>query len=225
AANMHFMKSDMAGAATVLGSMLAIAELQLPLRATAWLCLAENMPGGHAARPGDVFTMFGGKPVENLNTDAEGRLVMADGLVAASAEKPDVIIDIATLTGAQLISLGRRTSGIMGDSGVRDALVSAAGTSGESAWGMPMPEELRASLDSTVADLANAGERNGGMMTAAAFLQEFVGEVDGRKIPWAHIDIAGPSYNDVAPYGYVPKNGTGSGLRTLVTYAEALAAR
>ncbi len=225
AANMHYMKSDMAGAATVLGTMLAIAELGLPLRATAWLCLAENMPGGHAARPGDVFTMFGGKTVENLNTDAEGRLVMADGLVAASAEKPDVIIDIATLTGAQLISLGRRTSGIMGDSGVRDALVSAAGTSGESAWGMPMPEELRASLDSTVADLANAGERNGGMMTAAAFLQEFVGEVDGQKIPWAHIDIAGPSYNDVAPYGYVPKNGTGSGLRTLLTYAEELAAQ
>lgn len=222
-ANMHHMKSDMAGAATVLGTILAIAELGLPVRTTAWLCLAENMPGGNAARPGDVFTMFGGKTVEILNTDAEGRLVMADGLVAASAEKPDVVIDIATLTGAQMVALGRRTTGIMGDEVVRDALVQAAATSGETAWGMPLPDELRSSLDSTVADLANAGERNGGMMTAAVFLQEFIGEVDGQRIPWAHIDIAGPAFNDVAPYGYVPKNGTGAGLRTLVAYAEHLA--
>ncbi|WP_417218994.1 leucyl aminopeptidase [Arthrobacter sp.] len=224
-ANMHHMKSDMAGAATVLGTILAIAELGLPVRTTAWLCLAENMPGGNAARPGDVFTMFGGKTVEILNTDAEGRLVMADGLVAASADKPDVVIDIATLTGAQMVALGRRTSGIMGEETVRDALVEAAAVSGESVWAMPLPEELRASLDSTVADLANAGDRNGGMMTAAVFLQEFVGEVDGNKIPWAHIDIAGPAFNDVAAYGYVPKDGTGSGLRTLVAYAERLAGK
>lgn len=224
-ANMHHMKSDMAGAATVLGTISAIAELGLPVRATAWLCLAENMPGGNAARPGDVFTMFGGKTVEILNTDAEGRLVMADGLVAASAEKPDVVIDIATLTGAQMVALGRRTSGVMGDNGIRDALVSAAEATGESVWGMPLPDELRSSLDSTVADLANAGDRNGGMMTAAVFLEEFVGEVDGKKIPWAHIDIAGPAFNDVAPYGYVPKNGTGAGLRTLLAYAEQLAAK
>lgn len=224
-ANMHHMKSDMAGAATVLGTISAIAELGLPVRTTAWLCLAENMPGGNAARPGDVFTMFGGKTVEILNTDAEGRLVMADGLVAASAEKPDVVIDIATLTGAQMVALGRRTSGVMGDNGIRDALVSAAEATGESVWGMPLPEELRSSLDSTVADLANAGDRNGGMMTAAVFLEEFVGEVDGKKIPWAHIDIAGPAFNDVAPYGYVSKNGTGAGLRTLLAYAEQLAAQ
>ncbi|WP_372697856.1 leucyl aminopeptidase [Arthrobacter sp. JSM 101049] len=224
-ANMHHMKSDMAGAATVLGTISAIAELGLPVRTTAWLCLAENMPGGNAARPGDVFTMFGGKTVEILNTDAEGRLVMADGLVAASAEKPDVVIDIATLTGAQMVALGRRTSGIMGDDGVRDALVEAATLSGETAWGMPLPEELRPALDSTVADLANAGDRNGGMMTAAVFLQEFVGEVDGQKIPWGHIDIAGPAFNDVAPYAYVPKNGTGAGLRTLLAFAERLAAK
>lgn len=224
-ANMHHMKSDMAGAATVLGTVMAIAELGLPVRTTAWLCLAENMPGGNASRPGDVLTMFGGKTVEILNTDAEGRLVMADGLVAASAEKPDVVIDIATLTGAQVVALGRRTSGIMGDGVVRDALVRAAESAGESAWGMPLPEELRSTLDSTVADLANAGDRPGGMMTAAVFLQEFVGEVDGKKIPWAHIDIAGPAFNDAAPYGYVPKNGTGSGLRTLLAYAELLAAQ
>lgn len=224
-ANMHHMKSDMAGAATVLGTISAIAELGLSVRTTAWLCLAENMPGGNAARPGDVFTMFGGKTVEILNTDAEGRLVMADGLVAASAEKPDVVIDIATLTGAQMVALGRRTSGVMGDHGIRDALVSSAEATGESVWGMPLPEELRSSLDSTVADLANAGDRNGGMMTAAVFLEEFVGEVDGKKIPWAHIDIAGPAFNDVAPYGYVPKDGTGAGLRTLLAYAEQLAAK
>ena len=224
-ANMHHMKSDMAGAATALQTVLAIAELGLPVRATAWLCLAENMPSGAATRPGDVVTMFGGKTVEILNTDAEGRLVMADGIVAAGLEKPDAIIDIATLTGAQLIALGNRTAGIMGDDEVRDALKSAADRSGESAWPMPLPEELRPSIDSEVADLANIGERHGGMMTAAVFLREFVGETDGRPIPWAHIDIAGPSFNNGAAYGYTPKNATGCSLRTLLAYAEELADR
>ncbi|MFB0833342.1 leucyl aminopeptidase [Arthrobacter halodurans] len=225
AANMHQMKSDMAGAATVLQAVLAIAELGLPVRATAWLCLAENMPSGSASRPGDVVTMFGGKTVEILNTDAEGRLVMADGLVAAAEDKPDVVIDVATLTGAQLIALGNRTAGIMGDDEVRDALKAASDRAGETAWPMPLPEELRPSIDSQVADLANIGERHGGMMTAAVFLREFVGEVDGRKIPWAHLDIAGPAFNDGAAYGYTPKNATGSTLRTLLAYAEELAAR
>ncbi|MEE1620255.1 leucyl aminopeptidase [Zafaria sp. Z1313] len=224
-ASMFTMKSDMAGAATVLQAVLAIAELGLPVKATAWLCLAENMPSGTATRPGDVVTMFGGKTVEILNTDAEGRLVMADGLVAASAEKPDALIDVATLTGAQLIALGNRTTGIMGEDGLRDALKAAADRSGETAWPMPLPEELRPSIDSQVADLANIGERHGGMMTAAVFLREFVGEVDGTPIPWAHLDIAGPSFNEGSPYGYTPKNATGASLRTLVAYAESLAAR
>ena len=220
AAGMHLMKNDMAGAATVFQALVAIAELGLPIKATAWLCLAENMPGGGSTRPGDVITIFGGKTVEVLNTDAEGRLVMADGLVAASAENPDAIIDVATLTGAQVVALGNRTAGIMGQSELRDALVSAADRAGETTWAMPIPEELRPSLDSQVADLANIGERMGGMMTAAAFLEEFVGEVDGAKIPWAHMDIAGPAFNESAPYGYTHKNATGASVRTLVALAE-----
>ncbi|APF39761.1 leucyl aminopeptidase [Neomicrococcus aestuarii] len=223
--NMDQMKSDMAGAATALHTVLALAELKAPVRATAWLCMAENMPGGNATRPGDVITMFGGKTVEVLNTDAEGRLVMADGLAAASLEEPDVILDIATLTGAQLVALGRRTTGIMGAPEVRDALHETAQAVGETSWPMPLPEELRATIASQVADLANIGERLGGMMTAAVFLQEFVGEARGAKIPWAHIDIAGPSYNDTAAYGYTGKNGTGAMLRTLVAYAQGLAAK
>ncbi|RZU61132.1 leucyl aminopeptidase [Zhihengliuella halotolerans] len=223
AANMHHMKSDMAGAATALQTVLAVAELGLPVKVTAWLCLAENMPSGSATRPGDVVTMFNGKTVEILNTDAEGRLVMGDGLAAASLEKPDVVLDIATLTGAQMVALGRRTTGLMGDDEVRDALKAAADAAGETAWPMPLPEELRPSIASEVADLANIGERFGGMMTAAVFLQEFVGEVDGHRIPWAHIDIAGPSFNDSGAFGYTPKNGTGTMVRTLVAYTESLA--
>lgn len=222
AANMHAMKCDMAGAATVFQAIVAMAELGLPVKVTGWLCLAENMPGGGATRPGDVISIFGGKTVEVLNTDAEGRLVMADGLVAASAEKPDALIDVATLTGAQMVALGLRTAGVMGDPVLRDAVVAAADKAGETAWGMPLPEELRPSIDSQVADLANIGERMGGMMTAAVFLNEFVGEVNGTKIPWAHVDIAGPAFNEQAPYGYTHKNGTGSSVRTLVALAEEM---
>ncbi len=150
---------------------------------------------------------------------------MADGIVAASMEKPDAIIDVATLTGAQLIALGLRTAGVMGSDSVTAALKSAADRAGELVWPMPLPEELRPSLDSQVADLANIGERNGGMMTAAVFLREFVGKNgDGQQIPWAHVDIAGPSFNNGAPYGYTPKQGTGCTVRTLVAYAEDLLA-
>ncbi|MGB9036363.1 leucyl aminopeptidase [Arthrobacter sp. UCD-GKA] len=222
AAGMHAMKCDMAGAATIFQAIVAIAELGLPIKVTGWLCLAENMPGGASTRPGDVITMFGGKTVEVLNTDAEGRLVMADGLVAASAEKPDALIDVATLTGAQMVALGLRTAGVMGDETLRNAVVSAADKAGEAAWAMPMPEELRPTIDSQVADLANIGERMGGMMTAAVFLNEFVGESDGTKIPWAHLDIAGPAFNEQAAYGYTHKNGTGSSVRTLVALAEEM---
>ena len=204
---------------------LAIAELGLPLKVTAWLCLAENMPSGTAQRPSDVLTTYGGRTVEVLNTDAEGRLVMADGLAIASEENPDVIIDVATLTGAQMVALGNRVSAVMGEDGVRDAVKAAADRAGELFWPMPLPEELRASLDSPTADLANIGERFGGMMTAAVFLREFVGEVDGVKIPWAHLDIAGPAFNEGAPYGYTPKEGTGVAVRTLVSYAEDVLAR
>jgi leucyl aminopeptidase len=221
AVGMGDMKSDMAGAAVVLNTVLAIAGLGLNVKATAWLCIAENMPSGAAQRPADVLTMFGGKTVEVLNTDAEGRLVMADGIVAASQEYPDAIIDVATLTGAQLIALGNRTAGVMGSDSVTGPLKAAADRAGELVWPMPLPEELRPSLDSEVADLANIGERHGGMMTAAVFLREFVGKgKDGEQIPWAHIDIAGPSFNNGSPYGYTPKQGTGCTVRTLLAYVE-----
>jgi leucyl aminopeptidase len=216
----------MAGAAAVLSAVLAVAELGLPVKVTGWLCLAENMPSGTATRPSDVLTMFGGKTVEVLNTDAEGRLVMADGIAAASLEQPDVILDVATLTGAQVVALGNRTAAVMGDEGVSNAIKAAADRAGELFWPMPLPEELRASLDSQVADLANIGERMGGMMTAAVFLNEFVGEgADGSTIPWAHLDIAGPAFNEGAPYGYTPKHGTGVAVRTLVSYVEDVLAR
>jgi leucyl aminopeptidase len=225
ASGMMTMKLDMAGAAAVLNSVLAIAELGLPVKATAWLCLAENMPSGTAQRPSDVITTYGGRTVEVLNTDAEGRLVMADALAAASEEAPDVILDVATLTGAQMVALGSRVSAVMGDDGVRAAVKEAADRSGEQFWPMPFPEELRSTLDSSVADLKNIGDKFGGMLTAGIFLQEFVGETDGEKIPWAHLDIAGPAFNEGPPYGYTPKEGTGVAVRTLVAYAEDVVSR
>ncbi|MDS2171910.1 MULTISPECIES: leucyl aminopeptidase [unclassified Nesterenkonia] len=232
AASMTTMKLDMGGAATVLAVVRAAADLNLPIKVTGWLCLAENMPSATAQRPEDVITIRGGKTVEVLNTDAEGRLVMADGLVAASEENPDALIDVATLTGAQMIALGLRTTGVMGEEQLRSALVDAAEDSGEKLWPMPIPEEARSGFDSEVADLTNLGDRNGGMLGAAAFLREFVGEREGadsgaldpeaRRIPWAHLDIAGPAFNEKSPYGYTPKAGTGVMVRTLVTYLEGL---
>jgi len=213
---METMKSDMAGAAAVLHTVLAAAALDLPVAVTGWLCLAENMPSGSAQRPSDVITQRGGTTVEVLNTDAEGRLVLADGLVAAIEEGPDVVVDIATLTGAQIVALGTRVSAVMGTEHVRDQLVSAAATSGELVWPMPLPGELRAGLKSSVADIANvASDRSGGMLTAGVFLREFVGET-----PWAHIDIAGPSFNEGEPWGYTPAGGTGVGVRTLLALLE-----
>lgn len=218
AAGMEAMKSDMAGAAAVLHTVVAAARLGLPVAVTGWLCLAENMPSGTAQRPSDVLTIRGGKTVEVLNTDAEGRLVMADGLVAAIEEKPDVVIDIATLTGAQLVALGHRVSAVMGTDDVRGEVVAAAEVSGEQFWPMPLPADLRAGLKSKVADLANIGDRFGGMLTAGIFLQEFVGTT-----PWAHLDIAGPAYNERTAHGYTPVGGTGVGVRTLLALLEGRA--
>lgn len=225
AASMMTMKCDMGGAAAILNATLAAAELGLAVKVTAWLCIAENMPSATAIRPSDVITIFGGKTVEVLNTDAEGRLVMADGLAIASTEHPDVLLDVATLTGAQMIALGNRVSGVMGDEQISENVKHAADKAGELFWTMPIPEELRPSLDSPVADLANIGEKAGGMMTAAAFLKEFVGNAkSGGQIPWAHLDIAGPAFNESGAYGYTPKQGTGTAVRTLISYAEGLAA-
>ena len=218
---MEWMKADMGGAAAVIAAIVAIARLELPLRVTAWAPMAENMPSGNAQRPSDVLTTYGGRTVEVLNTDAEGRLILADALVAAGEERPDLIVDAATLTGAQLVALGSRTSAIMSnDEDVRDRVHNAAQRAGEAMWPMPLPEELRKSMDSEVADIANMGDKYGGMLVAGLFLQEFVGE----GLKWAHLDIAGPAFNEGKPYGYTPKGGTGAAVRTLVQIAEDLAA-
>nr|WP_269205103.1 leucyl aminopeptidase [Motilibacter aurantiacus] len=220
-ASMETMKCDMGGAAAVLAAVVAVARLGLPVRVTAWMPLAENMPSGSAIRPSDVLTMYGGRTVEVLNTDAEGRLVLADAIVAACEEKPDVLVDTATLTGAQMVALGSRTAAVMSnDEALRESVQAAAARVGENVWPMPLPEELRKSMDSQVADIANMGDRYGGMLVAGLFLKEFVAE----GVPWAHLDIAGPAFNEGEPFGYTPKGGTGASVRTLVALAEDLAA-
>jgi leucyl aminopeptidase len=226
AGSMLTMKTDMTGAATVMSVVVAAADLGLPVRLTAWMCIAENMPSGTASRPDDVHRIRGGKTVENLNTDAEGRIVLADGLVAASEENPDAIIDVATLTGASVVALGNRYVGTLGDDELVARVVAVANGVGETLWPMPMPTELRPLLNSDIADIANVkpGNTAGGMLLAAAFLKEFVGSTgegdEKRQIPWAHLDIAGPSNNGGGGYGYTPKGPTGVAVRTLIALAE-----
>jgi leucyl aminopeptidase len=195
----------------------AIADLGPAVNVIGYLPLAENMPSGTAQRPSDVITIYGGRTVEVLNTDAEGRLVLADALVRSGEDAPDLVIDIATLTGAQLVALGPRIMGVMAnDDEVLTGVVDAARRAGEAAWPMPLPDELRHGLDSSVADLANvSGDRNGGMLVAGLFLREFV--PDG--VRWAHLDIAGPAYHEGEAYGYTPKGGTGAAVRSLVQIA------
>ena len=215
---METMKSDMSGAAAVLAAMRAIAALRLAVRVIGYLPLAENMPGGGAQRPSDVITIYGGTTVEVANTDAEGRLVLADALARAGADSPDVLIDVATLTGAQVVALGTRVSGVMAnDAALRSAVVDAAARAGEAMWPMPLPEELRESLDSPVADIVNvAPERHAGMLVAGVFLREFV--ASGTR--WAHMDIAGPAFNTGEAHGYTPRGGTGAATRSLVQIAQ-----
>lgn len=221
AKSMEHMKSDMAGAAAVLGAMQVIAELAPAVNVVGYLAAAENMPGGGAQRPADIITIHGGKTVEVLNTDAEGRLVLADALARSAADSPDLVVDIATLTGAQSVALGRRTAGVMAsDDAVRDGIVESSRRAGEAFWPMPLPDELRDGLDSDVADLANVSQdRSGGMLVGGLFLREFVPE--GTR--WAHLDIAGPAFNEEGPHGYTPKGGTGAAVRTLVQIAEDVA--
>ncbi|KQM83510.1 leucyl aminopeptidase [Agromyces sp. Leaf222] len=222
------MKSDMAGAATVLSAILALAALEAPIRVTGWLCLAENMPSGTAIRPNDVLRIRGGKTVEVLNTDAEGRLVLADGLVAASEEQPDAIVDVATLTGAQVVALGHRMGGLMGDDSLVGRVRASADSVDEAFWPMPLPGYLKANLKSDVADLANTrlGTTIPGMLVAGVFLREFVGrrEDSGERIPWAHLDIAGPSFNQAGAWGHTGSGGTAIGVRTLIALGEDLSA-
>ncbi|NLA08607.1 MAG: leucyl aminopeptidase [Microbacteriaceae bacterium] len=223
AGSMVGMKYDMCGAATVLAVLRAAAIAELPVRVTAWMCVAENMPSGRATRPGDVLRMLGGKTVEVLNTDAEGRLVLADGLVAASLERPDLIVDVATLTGAISVALGNRHAGVMGDDDAVAAYLDAAARAGEPAWQLPLPEHMREDLQSPVADLQNAqiGVSAGGSLFAGLFLQEFVGRTsdaaDAPRIPWVHLDIAGVGMHKGGGFGYTDKGVTGATVRSLIT--------
>jgi leucyl aminopeptidase len=214
---METMKADMSGAAAVLGALQAIAALGPAVNVVGYLPLAENMPGGGAQRPSDVITIHGGKTVEVLNTDAEGRLVLADALARAGADAPSLLVDVATLTGAQTIALGVRTAGVMAsDDSLAAQVADSARRAGEAMWPMPLPEELRKGLESSVADLTNvAPERVGGMLVAGLFLREFV----PAGVRWAHLDIAGPAFNESGAYGYTGKGGTGAAVRTLVQLA------
>jgi leucyl aminopeptidase len=219
--SMITMKCDMGGAAAAIAAIRAVARLGVPVNVTAWAPMVENMPSGTAQRPSDVLTMYGGKTVEVLNTDAEGRLILADALVRAGEDSPDLLVDVATLTGAAVVALGHRTSGIMSnDEALHGKVHDAATRAGEAMWPMPLPPDLRKSLDSSVADIANMGERWGGMLVAGLFLKEFVPD----STPWVHLDIAGPAFNEGEPYGYTPKGGTGAGVRALVQLVEDVAA-
>ncbi|MFM1954269.1 MAG: hypothetical protein RL118_460 [Actinomycetota bacterium] len=227
-ASMLGMKHDMAGAATVYQSMLAIARLGLNVKVTAYLCLAENLPSGSASRPNDVIRYRNGKTVEITNTDAEGRLVLADGLISASKDNPDLIVDVATLTGAATVALGNRLTGVMAVGNGFNKVQAAAAAAGEAVWHMPLPAELMKNLDSDVADFMNAkvGNPAGGMLVGGLFLKEFVGDrpakkgTEAQQIDWAHLDIANTADNDKAPYGYIGRGATGVAVRTLVALAE-----
>jgi leucyl aminopeptidase len=227
--SMPTMKYDMTGAATALAVVLDAARRGLPVRVTAWLCLAENMPSGTALRPGDVLRTWNGTTVEVTNTDAEGRLVLADGLAAAAAERPDLLVDVATLTGAAKVAMGERTTAVMGDTSATELVLDAAARSDESMWPMPLPPELRSVIDSDIADLMNAkpGHTAGGMLLAGQFLRTFVGEAGGEgpgsRLGWAHLDIAGAAYNSGAGYGGVGKGPTAVAVRTLTTLTAHLA--
>jgi leucyl aminopeptidase len=216
---METMKCDMAGAAAVSAAVIAIARLGVAVEVTAYAALAENMPGGGAQRPGDVLHIRNGKTIEVLNTDAEGRLVLADALSLAAESSPDLIVDLATLTGACKVALGPKIAGVFArQDEAADVVLAAAASSGERMWHMPLPSDYRPMIDSPVADMKNTGQgRYGGAITAALLLEEFVGD-----IPWAHIDIAGPAFLDNAEH-YLPKGGTGFGVRALVELAESMA--
>ncbi|BDY32659.1 leucyl aminopeptidase [Mycolicibacterium mageritense] len=221
AANMHHMTSDMGGAAAVIATVVLAAVRQLPIDVIATVPMAENMPSATAQRPGDVLTQYGGITVEVLNTDAEGRLILADAIVRACEDNPDYLIETSTLTGAQTVALGARTPGVMGSDEFRDRVATLSQDVGENGWAMPLPEELKDDLKSTVADLANvSGSRFAGMLVAGTYLREFV--ADG--VQWAHIDVAAPAYNTGSPWGYTPKGGTGVPTRTMFAVLEDVAA-
>jgi leucyl aminopeptidase len=222
---MTWMKTDMAGGAAVIATMSALRALDVGVRVTALVPLAENMPGADATRPGDVITHHGGRTSEVLNTDAEGRLVLADALAYAVANlDPDVVVDIATLTGAATLGLGRRHAALYATMPqLADRLVAAGTAGGEGLWPMPLVDSYRDSLDSPVADLRNIGDRDrhytGGSIVAALFLREFVAPARGRRVEWAHLDIAGPGRSE-GEEDELTKGATGFGVRTFLRWLE-----
>ena len=213
---METMKTDMSGAAAVLATMSVLKDLDVKTKVTAYVPMVENMPSGTAIRPGDVLKIRNGKTVEVLNTDAEGRLILADGLALAAEDEPDAVVDVATLTGACMVALGDKIAGLLGNrDSWNEQVRAAADAAGEPVWPLPLPKDYRKLLDSEVADLRNIGTGSyGGAITAALFLSEFV---DG--VPWVHLDIAGPARagNDD---GYLVKGGTGFAVRTLVELVD-----
>lgn len=215
--SMETMKLDMAGGATVIGVMAAVGRLKPRVEVTGYVPATENLPGGGAQKPGDIIRYMNGKTVEVLNTDAEGRLILADALALASRGKPDVIIDLATLTGACVVALGPQVAGIMGnDQKLVDQLIASGREVGELLWQLPLLKEYRDDIKSTIADVKNVGAQYAGTITAALFLQEFV-----EGAAWAHLDIAGPAFAE-KDLAYTPKGGTGFGIRTLVNFLGAL---
>jgi leucyl aminopeptidase len=214
-AGMETMKCDMSGAAAVVGAMSALQGLGVKTKVFGYVPLVENMPSGTAIRPGDVLRIRNGKTVEVLNTDAEGRLILADALSLASEDKPAAVVDLATLTGACIVALGEKIAGLMGnDDDWIDQIRDAADRVGERVWPLPLPADYRKGIESPIADIKNVGPREGGALTAGLFLQEFVDDV-----PWAHVDIAGPAFLG-SDDGYMTKGGTGFGVRTLLELAS-----
>lgn len=211
--SMRTMKMDMGGSAVVLGVMKAIAVLKPSIKVHGLIASSENMTGPKAYKPDDVIRAYNGKTIEVINTDAEGRIVLSDALSYAVELKVDEIVDLATLTGACMVGLGSYTAGIMGnDQKLIDKIRNASDSVGEKTWQLPMDDELRVEINSNVADIKNAGSRMGGAITAAMFLENFVGD-----IPWAHIDIAGPAFLE-KDSNWNPKGGTGFGVRTIIKY-------
>ena len=220
-AGMKLMRKDMGGAAAVAAAMIGVAALGLPVAVTALAPLAENMAGASAYRPGDVIRHYGGLTTEVLNTDAEGRLVLADAMAYATSRlHPDVLVDLATLTGAQGVALGKRTAALYSDNdAVAGAIADAASAAGEKVWRMPLVDDYRDALDSGVADLVNSTEVGGGSVMAALFLREFTGALRDR---WVHLDMSSPAWADSAD-AELAKGATGWGVRTLLRWLDDLA--
>ncbi|HYN94651.1 MAG TPA: leucyl aminopeptidase, partial [Pilimelia sp.] len=222
AQGMWEMKADMAGAAAVAATMLAVAELRPAVPVTAYVPMAENMPSATAYRPGDVVTMYNGTRVEVHNTDAEGRMILGDAIARACEDGCDYLLEVSTLTGGQVVALGKRVAGVMGTPELCERVRVAGDTVGEPAWPMPLPDDVRRGMDSEVADLSQVNasmDRAGHMLQGGVFLREFVTDA----VAWAHLDVAGPAYHSGEPTGHLTKGGTGVPVRTLLAMIEDLA--